>query len=334
MDEVLAQLRFDGQRFDYWQKVDIRESVDDLCASVQLGLTRRGDSAALGLTANTVADLLIDEQLVTTVRADSVSRQVDAESCSISITARSLGRELVDCQYSKTLSGLPLAEIVQRLCGEFNVPVTIAAETELVPDFSMQCETPANAILNAARAGGLLIYPLPDGGLILTRPTEAGPVTTLRYGETIKSYTVVDEYKLRFSDYVIKGYEYAGDAAQSGRSRDKGIGFFRPLHIVADRHGQGLGGCERRAEQERARRQARSHRIELEIPGWRYPDADGRLRLWAINTQVRIVIPDEGINDVFLIGERSFRQDDRGGSLTALQVMPREAFLAARREAT
>lgn len=327
MDEVLAEIRFDGQRYGYWQKVDIRESVDDLCASVRLAITRPGTGDSLGLTANTVADVLIGDGLVTKVRPDSVRRPVDADSHAIYIEARSLGRELVDCQYSKTLSGLKLGEIVKRICSTFKVPVKIEAETAVVPDFSMQCELPANALINAVRAANLLLYPLPDGGLVLTKPTDAAPVASLEYGVHIKRYEVVDEFKLRFSDYVIKGYDYASDAALKGAAKDGGISFFRPMHIVADRHGHGLGGCDRRANLERNRRLARAHRIELEVPGWRYQDEDGNWQLWAINTQVRVIIPEEGIDDVFLIGERTFRLDDKGGSVTLLQVMHRNAFI-------
>ena len=327
MDEALAQIRFDGLRYGYWQKVDIRESVDDLCASVRLAITRPGTGDSLGLTANTVAGVLIGDSLVSTVRSDSVRRQVDADSHAITIEARSLGRELLDCQYSITLSGLKLGEIVKRICSTFEVPVKIETETAVVPEFSMQCEVPANALINAVRAANLLLYPLPDGGLLLTKPTDAAPVATLEYGVNIKRYEVVDEFKLRFSDYVIKGYDYASDAALKGASKDGGIGFFRPMHIVADRHGQGLGGCDRRAELERNRRLARAHRIELEVAGWRYQDEDGNLQPWAINTQVRVIIPQEGIDDVFLIGERTFRLDDKGGKVALLQVMHRNAFI-------
>lgn len=327
MDETLAEIRFDGLRYGYWQKIDIRESVDDLCASVRLAVTRPGTGDALGLTANTVADVLIGSELVTKVRPDKIRRKVDSDSHAIRIEARSLARELVDCQYSKTLSGLKLGEIAKRICSTFEVPLRIEAETAVVPDFSMQCEIPANALINAVRASNLLLYPLPDGGLVLTEPSDAAPVAALECGVHIKSYDVVDEFKLRFSDYVIKGYDYSSDAALKGAVKDGGINFFRPMHIVADRHGQGLGGCGRRANLERDRRLARAHRIELEVPGWRYQDADGNWQLWAINTQVRVVIPEENINDVFLIGERAFRLDDKGGSVTLLQVMHRNAFI-------
>ena len=180
------------------------------------------------------------------VSRQKIRRQVDADSHAIYIEARSLGRELVDCQYSKTLSGLKLGEIVKRICSTFKVPVKIEAETAVVPDFSMQCELPANALINAVRAANLLLYPLPDGGLVLTKPTDAAPVASLVYGVHIKRYEVIDEFKLRFSDYVIKGYDYASDAALKGAAKDGGITFFRPMHIVADRHGHGLGGCDRR----------------------------------------------------------------------------------------
>lgn len=327
MDNALAEIRFDGQRYGFWQKVDIRESVDDLCASVRLAIARPGTGDSLGLTANTVADVLIADSLVTTIRPDIIRRPVDADSHTIYLEARSLGRELVDCQYSTTLSGLKLGEIVKRLCGTFKVPVKIEAETAVVPEFSMQCELPANALINAVRAANLLLYPLPDGGLVLTKPTDAAPVATLEYGLHFKRYEVVDEFKLRFSDYTVKGYDYEANSSLKGVARDGGISFFRPMHIVADRHGHGLGGCDRRALLERNRRLARAHRIELEVPGWRYLDGNGKLKPWAINTQVRAIIPPEGIDGVFLIGERAFGLDEKGGSVTRLQVMHRDAFL-------
>jgi prophage tail gpP-like protein len=327
MDEASVELRFDGQRYGYWQQVDIRESVDDLCASVRLAISRPGTGDALGVTVNTVLSVVLGDSAVSTVRPDVFHREVSEISHEIHIEARSLGRELVDCQYSKTLSGLKLGEIVKRLCSAFKVPVKIDAETVVVPEFSMQCEVPANALINAVRAANLLLYPLPDGGLILTQPTDALPVATLQRGVNIKRYAVVDEFKLRFSDYTIKGYDYEGNNALKGAAKDAGITFFRPMHVVADKHGQGLGGCERRALLERNRRLARAHRIELTVPGWRYQDADAAWQPWAINTQVRVIIPDEGIDGVFLVGERAFRLDDKGGHVTHLTVMHRDAFL-------
>lgn len=327
MDEAIAELRFDGQRHGGWQKVDIREAVDDLCATVNLSLAGQGPGDSKGATANTVADVLIGGQLATTIRPDNLRRSVTPDSHTIQMAARSLGRELVDCQYSITLSGLKLGEIVQRICNTFKVPVKIAATTTVVPEFSMQCEAPSNALINAVRAANLLLYATPDGGLILTEPTSAPPVMTLEYGKHFTRYEKIDEFKLRFSDYVVKSFDYSSDQALKGGAKDPGITYFRPMHIVADKASHGLGGCERRATLERNRRLARAHRIELEVPGWRYLDQQGKWQLWAINTRVRVVIPAEGIDDVFLIGERGFVQDGTGGSITNLQVMHRSAFV-------
>jgi prophage tail gpP-like protein len=332
LDDGAVEIRFDGVRYGFWQKAEIRESVDDLCASLSLAVTLPGHGDNLGINANTVIEALIAGERVTTVRLDSLTRSVGAESHDISLEGRSLGRELVDSQYSKTLSGLKLEEIAKRLCADFKVPLTVSAKTVSVPDFAMQCESPANALINAARAANLLLYPTPDGGLMLAEPTDAAPVATLIYGEHILDYEVTDEYRLRFSEYCVKGYDYAGDKPNKGRVKDDGITFYRPMQIVADKHGKGQGGCERRAELERNRRLARAHRIELSVQGWRFLMTDDRRqktegwRLWAINTQARVVIPQEGIDDVFLIGDRAFRLDDRGGHVTRLTLMRREAY--------
>jgi len=331
MDEPIASLRFNGNRYGLWQSVEIQMSVDDICAAVRLAIVGAGQGESLGLDVNTVADLLIGDTLVTTVRPDSVRRKVSGDRHGIAIEARSLGRELVDCQYSKTLSGLTLGEIVTRLCATFKVPVKIAAKTEAVPQFSMQCELPSNALINAVRAANLLLYPLPTGGLILTAPTDDPPVTTLEYGVNIAEYTIVDEFKLRFSEYVVKSFDYAADAPRRGAAKDDAFNFFRPMHIVADRYSHGIGGCERRALLERNRRQARAHRIELEVNEWRYVDGAGNPVPWQLNTQVRVIIPEEGIDEVLLIGDIGFSSDTRGGpgsgERAKLTVMPRNAFI-------
>ncbi len=323
----MVELLFDGRRYAYWQQVEIRESVDDLCASVRLAITRPGAGDALGLTPNTVVQVLADGHLVATVRPDSLHRQVSAENHTIHLDARTLSRELVDCQHSVTMKGLKLGEVVKRLCAAFKVPVKIDVQTAVVLDFSMQCEVPANALINAARAANLLLYALPDGGLILTSPTNAAPVATLEYGINIMSYAVVDEWKLRYSEYRIKGYDHATNSAHSAVARDAGISYFRPMHVIADKHGQGVGGCDRRATLERNRRLARAHRLDMQVAGWSHNGG-----LWAANTQVRVIIPHEGIDDVFLIGERTLSLDDKGGSITHLQAMPRAAYLGVEKK--
>lgn len=317
------EIKFNGKRYSYWQGVSIQASVDDLCASVGLSVMSLEQGAGvMPLSENTVVEVLVDGELAATVRVDLLKRKVDANSHSINIDARSLGRELVDCQYSATMNNLKLEEIINRLCSTFKVPVKVLAKTELVPDFSMQCESPANALINAARAANLLLYPSADGGLVLTEPTKDAPVATLVYGDHILSYEVVDEYKLRFSEYTVKGFDHAKTESTKGSVKDNAFTYFRPMQIMADKHGQGIGGVDRRAQLEFNRRKARAHRIDLEVQGWKH--AKG---LWAINTQVRVIIPLEGIDSVMLIGERSFNFDSNGGSITHLQVMSREAFI-------
>lgn len=317
-----VELKFDGVRYGFWQNVEIRESIDDLCASVRLSLSGDGSGAALPLTANTVATVWVDGTLAATVRPDMYPRRVDDKSHAISFEGRSLARELVDCQYSKTLNGLKLGEIVKRICEPFKVPVKIVGVTTVVPHFSMQCEMPSNALINAARAANLMLYSSPDGGLILTAPDNSEPVATLEYGKHFKSYGVVEDFKQRYSDYVIKGFDYAGGKSLKGAVKDKGIKYFRPMHIMADKHDGGLGSLKRRAELEHNRRLARAFRIDFSVVG--YQHAKG---LWAVNTRVHVVIPNEGIDDVFLIGEKTFSRDSQGGSVTHLQVMPRDAFI-------
>lgn len=323
MADTGIQLRFDGQRYGLWHQVDVQLSVDDLCASVRLSAAGIKNEYTITVTPNTVIEVLADEQLLTTVRPDSLRRSAGTSTHDIYVEARSLGRELVDCQYSQTLSGLHLAEIIKRLCSTFKVPLQIDVKTEIVKNFALQAETPANAIINAVRTGNLLLYSLPDGGLILTEPTNDKPVATIEYGQHIEQYDVIDEYRLRYSDYLVKAYDYRGTGAIHGKSKDEGITFYRPLHIIADRTGYGIGSCERRASLEYVRRLARANRIEFTLPGWINLETG---KLWSLNTQIRLIITPEEIDDVFLIGDLTFSLDAQHGKRTVMQVMRREAF--------
>lgn len=320
--ETSITLKFDGVRFDHWHQVEIKQSVDDLCASARLAVALKGGEKTLPLTPNSVIELFADDELVATVRPDMRRRGVSATTTSRSVDARSLGRELVDCQYSAKMSGKKLGDIVKGICDIFKVPVEIVGKTEVVAEFAMQCEVPANALLNAARAANRLLYALPSGGLILTEPNNDAAVATLVYGTQILSYELVDEDRLRFSDYVVKSFDYASDVALKGSAKDTGITFFRPMHLVAERHGHTAGGCTRRAELERNRRTARAHRIELVVQGWHH--AGG---LFRINSQVRVVLPDESVDDVLLVGDIQYRFDMKQGRTTVMTVMSRSAFV-------
>lgn len=324
MAEVM--LKFDGRAYAYWQRMEIHDSVDDLCTSVHLGLSSPDAVTPLDLTPNTLAQVMVGGDLVATVRADMIVRQVGDKSHALTFAGRSIARELVDCQFSATYKGLHLGEVVKRICAAFKVPVKTPSDTPLTPNFSMQCEVPANALINAARAANRLLYPQPDGGLILTTPTTDKPVASLAMESSgsgrIKAYSVIDEYRLRFSDYTVKGYDYANNRALKGAVRDTGITFFRPLHVLADKFTAGPLDCGQRALLERNRRLARSHRIDMLIQGWRHA-AGG---VWAVNTQVRVVLPAEGVDDVFLIGDRTLILDADGGETTRLRLMHRDAF--------
>lgn len=320
-----VELRFKKKRFDFWQRVNIRSSIDDLCTSVNLSVQQAGTRARLGFDENTTAALYINGQQITQTRADKVSRTITEDSHSIQFNARSLARELVDSQYSLTLKNQRLSEIVKRLATQFKVPLKVDASTAIVPDFSMQCESPASAVLNAARTGNVLIYPTSDGGLILTKATNQPPVATIAYGEAIKAYTLNDDYRLRFSEYLVKSFDHAANKSAKGYIEDPIFQYFRPYHIIADRHGNGLGALQRRAELEFNRRKSRAHSIELTLQGFGYQDQAG-WHPWAVNTQVRVVIPDEDIDAVMLISDCEFSQDDQGGSITRLTVVDRHAF--------
>lgn len=325
MDNVVT-LKFNGLQFDDWQTVNIRQSVDELVTQVQLGFARPGTGTPFPIDVNTVAQVLINDYLVSTVRTDSAPRRITENSHSNQFMGRSLGRELVDTQYSATYKNLTVSEIVKRICTLFKVPLTPFQSTALVPDFSMQSESPANAIVNAARTANLLIYPTPDGGLVMAEPDNNPPVATLEMGKQIKEILINDDYRQRFSEYLVKSFDYGANTSRKGTVKDDGLTFFRPMHVIADRMGNSLGALQRRAEMERNRRLARAHSLVVTVVGWGH-DQSNAWQPWRLNTQVRVVVPDEGIDQTLLISDIELTQDDRSGTLATLTLVHRNAFV-------
>jgi prophage tail gpP-like protein len=325
VDNVVG-LKFNGLQFNDWQQVNIRQSIDDLVTQVQLGFARAGIGNAFPIDINTVVQVLMNDHLISTVRTDSAPRRITENSHTNQFMGRSLGRELVDTQYSATYKNLTVTEIVKRICTLFKVPLTPFASTSLVPDFSMQSESPANAIINAARTANLLIYPTPDGGLMMAEPDNNPPVATLEMGKQIKELLINDDYRQRFSEYLVKSFDYGANTSRKGSVKDDGMNFFRPMHVIADRMGNSLGALQRRAEMERNRRMARAHSLVLTLQGWGH-EQSGLWQPWWLNTQVRVVVPEEGIDQVLLISDIESSQDDRSGTLSNLTLVHRNAFV-------
>lgn len=325
MDNNVVGLKFDGLIFDFWQRIAIRMSVDDLAASVEFSFANSSLGTNFPVNVNTVAEVLLNAVLVATVRPDSAPRRIGPNQRSYSFNGRSLGRELIDTQYSATLKKYTVTEIVKHVCTAFKVPLTPIKNTHLVPDFSMQSESPANAILNAARTANLLIYPTPDGGLMMAEPDNSEPVATLEMGEHIQELAINDDYRLRFSEYLVKSFDYNANTSRRGEVRDNELNFYRPMHVIADRMGNSIGALQRRAEMERNRRLARAHSLIVTVTGWGH-EQSGAWQPWQLNKQVRIVVPDEGIDQVMLISDLEFTQDDSSGTHTALTVVHRDAF--------
>lgn len=324
MDNIVT-LRFNGLSFDFWQRVNITMSVDALVASVQLSFAKKDIGKNFPVTINTVAEVLINDVLVATVRPDMANRRIGPNQHTNSFNGRSLGRELVDTQYSATLKNQSVTEIVKRVCSVFKVPLIPLQKTAMVPNFSMQSESPANAIINAVRTANILIYPTPDGGLVMAEPDNSPSVATLEMGKQIQYIDVPEEFRLRYSEYLVKTFDYDANTARKGNVVDNEFNFFRPMHIIADRLGGSIGALQRRAEMERNRRLARAHRYEIVVTGWGH-DQTGVWQPWRLNQHIRVVVPDEDIDQVMMVSDLEFTQDDQGGTLTKITVVHRNAF--------
>jgi prophage tail gpP-like protein len=120
---------------------------------------------------------------------------------------------------------------------------------------------------------------------------------------------------------VVRGQaEGTGRGQGEARCLDAELTRHRPKLLIAEAAGEGIS-FQRRAEWEVLIAAARSRRLTYTVPGWR-----GRCgRLWQPNTLVRVQDAFLDLDTELLIVSVNWVLD-QGGTLSEIEVAPKEAF--------
>lgn len=323
----------DGTQYRGWTNVEVRRGLEQIADRFELELAERwnGQDARLPLRPGEPAHLEIDGERVLTGYLDDVLPNYDGRSHTLVVSGRSKTADLVDC--SGEDMNFQVAQTVAQVARAVADPFGIEVVTEV--DVGAPLRAPsieagqpyAEALSQLARHRALLLVSDVEGRLVITRPPRERLRTELALGENIREARGRFSFRDRFSEVTVEGQGTADDswfgppaAGAMGRSRDEGVGRYRPTLVLSDT-AVDSGACRERADWEVRQRFGRSRGVTYTVAGWRHQDG-----LWRPGDTVPIRDPWVGLDGVaWLIEEVQLVLDDRG-ERAELRVVPPSAY--------
>ncbi|HAT1683970.1 TPA: phage tail protein [Klebsiella oxytoca] len=334
-------LRVGGQIFTGWTGVSITRSLEHLAGSFSLDLMLPGKPVPDGLTPGLPLTLAINGQTVITGWLDTVKHAITATSNKVTVSGRDRTGDLVDC--SAVFKGSQwhnrtLAQIAQDLCQPFGITVRwqVGDATAAKPfaTFTLQLsETVSDALTRAARHRGVLITSNAAGDLVFTQAGRQ-QTGTLELGKNLLAADFTDDWRNRYSEYLVKGHGggggHQGDArmaallaAPKGETTDTAVTRYRPRIILAD-HKIGADGARQRAIREERRALAKAMQFTATVRGWFRESGE----LWDVNLLTRVVAPRLNVDRRDLLVCRvAFTLNAKDGETTRLTLAPRDGFI-------
>ncbi len=334
-------LRTDGRLFTGWTSVSVTRSIESVAGYFELGVNVPPGTDLSGLAPGKAFTLEIGGQIVCTGYIDSRRRQMTADSMKITVAGRDKTADLIDC--AAVYSGgqwknRTLEQIARDLCAPYGVTVrwelSDKESSAVFPGFTLDhSETVYEALVRASRARGVLMTSNAAGELVFSRAASTA-TDELVLGENLLTLDFDEDFRDRFSEYIVKGYARANGAdgddidaesivSRKGTAADSDVTRYRPMIIIADSKITAKD-AQARALREQRRRLAKSITFEAEIDGWTRRDG----QLWMPNLLVTIDASKYAIKTTeLLVSKVTLILNDQDGLKTRVSLAPREGFL-------
>lgn len=336
-----VELRIDGKVFTGWTSVTINRSIETMAGYFDLGVNVPVADDLSSLAPGKEFQLAIDNQIVIAGYTDRRRRQMDSKSMKITVAGRDKTADLIDCAAvykGGQWKNRTLAQIAEDLCKPFGVTVrwelTDSETATPFPSFTLDhSETVYEALGRASRARGVLMTSNAAGDLVFTQ-ADSTQSDSLVLGQNLLSVDFDEDFRDRFSEYVVKGHGRAsgkvGDtldaksiASQRGSITDSAITRYRPTIILADSKTD-TQTAKARAIREQRRRLAKSLTFTAELEGWTRQNG----QIWMPNVLVSIDASKYGVTtEPLLISKVVLTLDDSDGIKTTLTCSPRDGYL-------
>lgn len=325
------ELLIDGYSWSGWKSIRVVRSIKQAANTFDLELTDRwvGQQSIRPISDDSKCQLLIDGEIVISGYVFEIMPSYDAGNHDLAVSGLSAAADLVDCSTKgQQFSGRTLLQIATDLAAPFGIAVS--AETDIGGPFEKVALEAGQSIFDfleeLSRIRGVRLVSKADGSITFIRTGTTVAPTALIYGKNIKAASARFSSSERFSEYRVLGQTsgtdlFHGERAAHPEALVKDLNLrYRPICIVADGPAH-TADCKTRSAAEKNRRDGEGQSVTYTVQGWRHVGG-----LWEPNVLVDVQDPLMKINGRRLISQVTFSIDANGGSLTALEVAPKEAF--------
>lgn len=311
-------LRIGTRAWRAWSKVHVTESIEQLCTSAALSLSRidrsahdwiepvPGDACTINIGVEGGAQSL--DRLVLTGHIDS-DEDDTASGSAYECRIRSRIADCVDCSHrhrTGVIKGAKVEQIAAELFTDgYGIAVRCEVDTgHVVPLVrAKRTDTPYGVVLRLAKERGLLLRDNAAGDLVIT--TVVGPgqhVATLERGKNVLTLSRQRDVTRRYLHYRVRG-QSADDFAAEASVMDLWGGLRNRLLVVDADKIVAKDDCERRALWEAMTRAGKSVSYTATVRGWRVDPTNPASDLWRANTLVHAIDPFYRLDDDLVISK-------------------------------
>jgi prophage tail gpP-like protein len=226
---------------------------------------------------------------------------------------------------TSNFDGQTFEQIARKVIAPFGVGVKTIGVLNAIPFEKMQCEpgeTLWNFLERIARPRGIVLGSDHKGNFLLIDNHSMQISADLVEGDNILRCQATISKEAMFSDYVVRGQTAGGDAkhgtdASEQEALAKGTAKrYSPLLTPAEHPVWNLAEIADRAKNEAVWHEGTEVRASITVQGWFSPSG----ALWRAGDQVTVYSPMAMLDMGLKIESLSFTQDDKGGTLTTLEL--------------
>lgn len=321
-----------GKIYEGWEDLQVTRELNSAASDFQLKFVDRwqADQIPWRIQPGDSVHIHAGKKSILTGYVDEFSASIASNARSLTVSGRSKTCDLVDCSVTgaNEFSSLTIKELAEKVCQPFGVKVVMKGDPGAPFDkITVQSSETVFALIDRlARLRKLVLYPSPDGNLVLDKAGSVRARAELRQGQNMLKGKATFNNSNRFSTYSVKGQNLAwlGEAAQNiapiNEAKDEGITRFRPFIILAENTVDDQTS-ENRAAYEKGTRLAKSLDVEIEVQGWFQPDGT----LWDINERIFVDVGYLGVRREMLCKKVTL-QKNNGGTTATLSLTRKDAF--------
>ena len=309
--------------YDGWTGVSISRSLEQAAGTFSLTIeqNRARFLSKYPLKLETPCTVKVYGESVIYGVIEKLSPRLQGDSRTLTVSGRDCTRDMIDCsaeipnQELKNVTVKSVAELLMKPYGiTVDCPEAGAAFDKVAVNDG---ETAFTVIEQHARQRGFLVYT--DGDKIL-HIRKASPVDTgfrIVEGLNLLGGDAEHDSSQLFGTYEVKS-QAKGPKKNAVSSMAKGTGVAgRKLIIRAEKP---ESDTQKRAQWEAKTRQAKSHRANVTLRGWRYRTA-GEWKVWKPNLLITLTSPSLMFDQSVLVAGVDLKLDDNGGELVTLALV-------------